>query len=196
MSRKSFNEAVEMNDLEILFASTKRACESIIYTRGISLPPHMDVEDVTQDAIIKLLKALESFDSTKSTANTFCESIINRLIVDHIRRASLERTHRDIFANLMEDGKGAKGVDLKEEGVPDSLKNRKIVNDSRSEDDYYMTEILLDTAKSLTERQQKVFVLRQKGYTREEIAKELKVSVRTVATDWSNVSKVLLDLIY
>ena len=192
MTKKNFNEAVELKDLESLLDNTKKACSRIIYSKGYRLPSHIDLEDITQDAIIKLLKALETFDEKKSTANTFCDRVITNLISDHIRRFITEYKYFDPTATTADCIMGGRDENT------DLYGDTKIVDkgDVAGNDDYYMVDILLDTTKLLTERQKRVFVLRQRGYTREEIARSLGVSVRTVAGEWSVVSKVLLDLIY
>lgn len=188
--KNSFNEAVATDNLEMLLANTKKACASIVHGRGYILPPHLDVEDISQDAVMKLIKALETYDETKSTANTFCDRVINNLITDHIRRAILESKHRTSYSTINGDDSNES-----EDSKGNSM-NNVVPTDRDSEDINYMTEILIDTTKVLTERQRQVFILRQKGYTRIEIGEKLGVSVRTVAGDWSVVSKVLLDLIY
>lgn len=191
MSKQGFNEAVENRDLELLLKNTKKACGSIIRTKGYYLPSHLDVEDIAQDAMIKLMRALETFDESKSTANTFCDRVINNLITDHVRRAVLESRHRSDYHSVI--GNDSQSDD--ELGENNSTASY-IPVDNRTEDEIYMKEILMSATKQLTERQMRVFVFRRMGYTRNEIADKLSVSLRTVAGDWKRVTQVLLDLIY
>lgn len=189
MSKKSFNEAVEMNDLELLFRSTKKVCSSVINIKRYKLPNHLDIEDITQEAVIKLLKALDSFDSTKSTANTFCNRVINNLIIDYVRSAVVESKKVDNSVGITS---GDENFELGCTGDRSTI----IPQDNDTNSEYHMVELLASITKTLTDRQRELFMLRQEGYTMEEIAKKLSISRRTAQTDWSRVSQVLLDLIY
>lgn len=196
---------VAEDNLDELLEATRKLCNHKITVHSVQLPTYVDREDVMQDAMLKVFRAYERFDSTKASANTYFTRIIENTIIDHIRHSQTQYSVNDVSG--VSDAYGTRILELID---GNGLQRRKregestAVNDTRVKDLIYgssleeqlLMELMLDLDKMLNERELQIFNLRYEGYTHEEIAEKIGVSRPTVAKDWVRVRKIVLGLIY
>ena len=73
-----------------------------VYARVRFKVPEVDVEDVTQDIFISILKSLHSFRG-QSKFSTWIRTITNRKIVDYHRSQSAAEVEQPDYENLLQD---------------------------------------------------------------------------------------------
>lgn len=203
--KKTFNEMVAEDSLDELLEATRKLCNYKLQANNIKLPTYIGKEDVMQDAMIKVFKAYRKFDPSKSSANTYFTRIIDRVIIDHIRRSKSQPSLQ--WANASVDELGATIIDLTtgnisvakdlEQGTrrANIIKQvQKPVNDAYREE-HLTIDVQLDLKNILSDREIKIFKFKYEGYTLQEIADKLGVSRPTVAKDWLRVREVLMELL-
>ncbi len=203
--KKTFNEMVAEDSLDELLEATMKLCSYKLQANNIKLPTYIGEEDVVQDAMIKVFKAYRKFDPSKSSANTYFTRIIDRVIIDHIRRAKSQPSIQGASASVdelgstiidlitgnisavkdLEQGTGRTGI-IKQAQIP--------VNDDYS-GEHLIIDVQLDLKNILSDREAKIFKFKYEGYTLQEIADKLGVSRPTVAKDWLRVREVLMELL-
>jgi RNA polymerase sigma factor (sigma-70 family) len=201
--KRTFNDMVAEENLDELLEATRKLCGYKIKSQNIQLPNYIGVEDVMQDAAIKVYKAYKRFDPKKASANTYFTRVIERVIIDHIRHSQTQLSGmssvEDVFDSKMMDACTG-NISVEDKGLDELPKSHCLDLDSmmmnEGEEDRLFSEILIDLGNELTKREKKIFVLRYIGYTHEEIAKKMNISRPTVAKDWGRVRKLVLNLIY
>jgi len=186
--QKGFNEIVEDKDMDELMKATKRVCNYKLYSQNVKLPPYLDKDDVIQDAMFKVFKAMDRFDSNKANAYTYITRIIDNVIIDYIRKSKndwLETTE------LLDHYQSSKVTStLTEQDILDMNRPSKEYNK-----DFLSSELIMDLNRSLTYSEKQIFSLRYQGYTHQEIATKLKMSRPSVAKKWRKIRKVILNWI-
>lgn len=203
--KKTFNEMVAEDSLDELLEATMKLCSYKLQVNNIKLPTYIGKEDVVQDAMIKVFKAYRKFDPSKSSANTYFTRIIDRVIIDHIRRAKSQPSLQ--WANASVDELGSTIIDLITGNISaiedleqvtrytNTIKQAQIpVNDNYREE-HLIIDVQLDLKNILSDREAKIFKFKYEGYTLQEIADKLGVSRPTVAKDWLRVREVLMELL-
>lgn len=203
--KKTFNEMVAEDSLDELLEATRKLCNYKLQANNIKLPTYIGKEDVVQDAMIKVFKAYRKFDPSKSSANTYFTRIIDRVIIDHIRRSKSQLSLQ--WANASVDELGSTIIDLITGNISaiedleqvtrytDTIKQAQIpVNDNYREE-HLIIDVQLDLKNILSDREAKIFKFKYEGYTLQEIADKLGVSRPTVAKDWLRVREVLMELL-
>jgi len=195
--QKSFNKAINTNDLEALLDTAKKVCSYNIKTRNIQLPPFMDREDIIQEVLFKVYKAFDKFDNSKSSANTYFNRVIDRVIIDCIRKVStmqkyvsnsaLDYTSNEYLDNVLYADQSNEKSTLVQKYCNNTLNTSTGVVEVK--------ELLIDLQNVLTDRQRSILKLRYSGYTFHDIAKKLGVSCPTVQNDWKLIKQQVKLLI-
>lgn len=203
--RKTFNEMVAEGSLDELLEATRKLCSYKLQANNIKLPTYIGKEDVMQDAMIKVFKAYRKFDPSKSSANTYFTRIIDRVIIDHIRRAKSQPSLQ--WASASVDELGSTIIDLitgnisavkdLEQGTRHTniIKQAQIPVNDDYRGEHLIIDVQLDLKNILSDREAKIFKFKYEGYTLQEIADKLGVSRPTVAKDWLRVREVLMELL-
>jgi len=100
-----------LNDLELvkLAQQGERNAFTILYERHLPsvynrvryVIPEQDVEDITQEIFIAVLKSLKSF-KFKSQFSTWLRTLTNRTIADYYRRRERTNSHQNVNLEQME----------------------------------------------------------------------------------------------
>lgn len=151
------NEMV-INDVEKILSRVKKIAGYKIARTSFA---GMSNEDVIQEILINVYKALDKYDPSKSQLDTYLNHVINNKINDciriakkHIAMSNAVRLVDDIVGEEIEDD---------------------ITTVSVEESGYISVEYLYDIANSLnlSEREVAILKLRLMGYKNEEIGKKL-----------------------
>jgi RNA polymerase sigma factor (sigma-70 family) len=123
------------------------------------LKNRFDAADLSQDTFVRLLDSKHPLEDVREP-RAFLATIANRLMLNLYRRRSLEQAYLDALANMPEDD------------AP-SAESRAAVLEALNEVDQVLA--------LLSSKARHAFLMSQlEGYTQEEIAEALSVSVRTV----------------
>ncbi len=149
------------NEFDRIYAEYHGKVLSYVKAR---IPNHHDAEDVTADIFVKVMSALDKYDSEKASLSTWIYTIAANAIRDHLRKATIrashtqevEEAHWDFFAR-------------EEDSCMDGLLNEE------------MLEVLADALESLSERERTVIILHfYKGIPHKELALQMNLSYANV----------------
>lgn len=126
-------------------------------------------QDLTQDVFVKLSKHLDKFDESKSSLNTFLNTIVRTTIIDFYRH---EKTRKNMFSNNIE-------TFVNEEGENYFQVASKVETDANIIEGE-LSLLIQKTLNSFNENQQKVCKLQMQGFQMNEIATELNIPEGTV----------------
>lgn len=195
---KSFNEAVTEGDVDELLKVTQKICYYKLQKRNVKMPTFISKEDVVQDCMIKVYQALDKFDSSKASANTYFTRIIERVIIDSIRYYQAKERLKDEYNDFVIDTYCG-NISSSSESDRDSLINlnddmlMQKVTDYDWDEDLLFRDVLNNLSDMLSERERKILILRYNGYTHQEVADILGLSRATIAKEWRRVRKLVLE---
>lgn len=136
------------------------------YLIKLTLNEH-DAKDLTQDTIIKAIKSINSFDSSKASFSTWLITIAKNLWLDSIRKKNV----REKFFKKSQDS-----FELSTNQV----------------DSFIESEEILRALKTLSDKLRIPIIMKYNlGYSYDEIAKYLRIPIGTVKSRISNGVKAL-----
>jgi RNA polymerase sigma-70 factor (ECF subfamily) len=142
-----------------------------VYNRVKSKVPPQDVEDVTQDVFLAVVRSLDSYQQ-RSRFNTWLYTIVNRQIADFYRRRN--RSERGQIVELDEES----------EDIPSTL-------DQESADQRMLIQRAMNT---LPEHYQEVILMRfADGLTFAEIAEQRGQSLEAVKSLYRRAMQAIRD---
>lgn len=122
-----------------------------------------DIEDLTQDIFVKAAAALHTFDSEKSTVDTWLHTITRNTAIDFLRSRDTSTTSYDTWEGGIEEQQ------VDEDSNPESiLIRRETLND------------VMDAVGDLPDRQRQVVVLLAEGLSYVDVAIALESSEAAV----------------
>ena len=161
----------QVGDRDAFYALYNRYVQRV-YNRVKSKVPPQDVEDVTQEIFIALVRSLDGYQQ-RSRFNTWLYTIVNRQIADFYRRRSRsERGH---------------GIELDSEGAPEIP--------STAEHDHADQRMAIQKAlNTLPDHYQEVIMLRfAEGLTFAEIADQRGQSLEAVKSLYRRALQAVRD---
>jgi RNA polymerase sigma-70 factor (ECF subfamily) len=133
----------QLGDRDAFYALYNRYLQRV-YNRVKSKVPPQDVEDVTQEIFIALVRSLETYQQ-RSRFNTWLYTIVNRQIADFYRRRS--RSERGHSVELDSDG----APEIPSTAEHDSADQRMIIQTAlNSLPEHYQEVIMMRFADGLT----------------------------------------------
>jgi RNA polymerase sporulation-specific sigma factor len=175
----TFDELHAIGEMDLFLAKAIKHCK--IKLRSVRLAG-MDIDDVAQEAVIKVYKSLEKYDSKTSKLTTYVDHVIDNMIRDCLRKAgslkNLMVTNADELV-LNPDTETDFMAGIETIGLQHGIKDMGYEN---TEDFIDVTEHM-----NLTAQEKKVFILRMEGYEFAEIAKSMGVTKSRLSQVWSSV---------
>lgn len=151
-----------------------------------------DRDDVIQEGMIGIFKAIRDFDEEKNTSfRTFAEVCVNRQIISAIRKANLRKhqiLNESVSLSQEQDAKDSEKIfadrlDAGDKDDPEALMLMKEI-----------TEFLIaDKSELFSPLEQQVLTLMLKGKKYREIASELDRSVKTVDNAIQRIKKKIYN---
>lgn len=144
-----------------------------IYAKYHPLPPHIEQDDLLQEALLRMLKHISKYDPSRGSLRTFLERHTNGAIIDHLRwvgRRSGYSRYRGQSFTLVSLSDRVEGGDEVEKELATHLPDLK----AHPEVDYITTRelpaLLKIGSKSMSRRDWRVLVL---YYWEEKTQKEI-----------------------
>lgn len=182
---KGFDELIALNEMEAILAKAKKYCEQKI---GMQKFAGMETEDVVQEVLIKIYKAVETFDPSKAKASTYFYYVIDNGIKDHLRISGSRRNLAVVNALTIID-------DVANEVDKSGFTDNEIVLgsvDCTFSTKEYIYDILENIG--LNEREIRIFKMRAAGYQFDEIAGFEGCSKARMSQLWSKVQKKISQI--
>lgn len=173
------DEAFALGDLDQFYKRSKEKIAAKISGRKFA---GFEAEDVSQECLIKIHKAIPKYDASKAKIGTFIDTIIQNTLKDSFKKAGSNTNLSVVNAKSLND-----------ESVPTKfvLEGAEDVPFEIGTDDggYVMFEVVTDLMSNLglTDREKEVFKLRASGYENCEIADILGVSRVRISQIWSRI---------
>lgn len=185
--RQQYNQLTDEEVIRIIREGDTEAYNYIIkkYTQLVRMKTKsyfligFDRDDVIQEGLIGLYKAIESFDETKKISfRTFAELCIKRQIISSIKKATRQKhsplnTYVSIYAPVEQDDQERMLLDLIINPRSEEPQNFLIKKDIQS---YWNEKLKL----ALTPLEYNVLMLYLKGYSYLEMSIMLKISEKSV----------------
>jgi RNA polymerase sporulation-specific sigma factor len=176
---ESFEESVALGELDSFLSSVKEHTMKKIAGKTFA---GMETDDVLQECLVKVYTSIDKFDSSKSTAGTFFDNIIDNRISDLLRRAGMASNLAVVNATELVE--------------PDSFEEQVLPSNfmtviSMDECGYNNFELKYDFLESidLNDTEKRVFKLRCAGYDFVEIASIMQTSKSWISQIWKRVMK-------
>jgi RNA polymerase sigma-70 factor (ECF subfamily) len=170
-SDETLARKAQLGDRDAFYALYNRYLPRV-YNRVKSKVPPQDVEDVTQDIFIALVRSLDGYQQ-RARFNTWLYTIVNRQIAEFYRRRS--RSERDPYVEL--DGEGA--PELSSTGENEQTEQRMSIQRALN---------------SLPEHYQEIIMLRfADGLTFAEIAEQRQQSLEAVKSLYRRAVQAIRD---
>ncbi|GAA0674044.1 sigma-70 family RNA polymerase sigma factor [Clostridium cadaveris] len=136
------------------------------YLIKLTLNEH-DAEDLTQDVIVKAIKNINSFDSSKASFSTWLITIAKNLWLDSVRKNNV----REKFFRKSQN---------------------RFETSTNQVDSFIESEEVLSALKNLSDKLRIPIIMQYNlGYSYDEIAKHLRIPIGTVKSRISNGVKAL-----
>ncbi len=181
METSTFDELYAIGEMNLFLEKAINHCKAKIRTVKFA---GMEIEDVAQEAAIKVLRSLDNYNAETSKLSTYVDHVIDNMIRDCLRYVGTQKNLMvvnadDLFFNPTLD------ISTKQDDVGDYYTNKFGVIDAG----YQNVEDIIDVTEhmGLNEREKEVFLLRMEGYEFTEIAKFIGVSKSRLSQIWSNV---------
>lgn len=151
-----------------------------------------DRDDVIQEGMIGIFKAIRDFDEEKNTSfRTFAEVCVNRQIISAIRKANLRKhqiLNESVSLSQEQDARDSEKIfagrlDAGDKDDPETLMLMKEITDF----------LLADKSELFSPLEQQVLTLMLKGKKYREIAAELDRSVKTVDNAIQRIKKKIYN---
>jgi len=177
MPHMTYDELYALGDMDSFLTKTRKHCAAKIGNMRFA---GMDREDVIQETVIKVYRALEKYNSNVSKLSTYVDHVIQNMMRDKLRQAGSGKNLA--HANAMSvaetfDGNSAAEPPANEVGV------------GSFDTGYADFEFFHDIANGmgLLDREKTVLRLFTEGYHFAEISEKLGVSKSRVSQIWKSV---------
>ncbi|WP_426455411.1 sigma-70 family RNA polymerase sigma factor (plasmid) [Paenibacillus sp. S-38] len=140
----------------------------------------MDADDVKQEALLKVYRSLDKYDSSKAKMSTFLDHIISNTIRDCLKKAGSGTNLRVVNAMSL-NAYATDSMDGAEEMT---------LQVGTEDVGYTAFEVMTDLMENvgLTDREKEIFRLHASGYDFGEIAQVFKISRGRMSQIWSNIT--------
>lgn len=136
-----------------------------------------DSEDLIEEGILAVFSAVKAFDGTKASFSAFAALCIKRAMSSHIRTVSAGKRIPDRLVSSLDE------VDISSPDTPEQLYIQKESLQSLKESIRF----------SLTELEYSVLCAYLEGFTHQQIAARLDISLKSVDNALSRIRKKLKD---
>jgi RNA polymerase sporulation-specific sigma factor len=178
-----YDELLAVGDMDKFLTKAKEMCEVKIHATDFV---GMEKEDVVQEVLLSVYRAVDAYDSSRAKASTFFENVINNRIRDCLRKA---KTNMPLCLAV-------ELVESPEDISNDSGSTHKSNAVLKSVDgDYGCSEYEIDFMENigLNDREKQIFKLRCAGYEFTEIATMLGLTKARISQLWKGVIKKYED---
>lgn len=174
------DEAFALGEMDTFY---KRTVEKVKMTVRGQKFAGMEIDDVVQETLIKVHRAMPKYDNTKSKVGTYVDSIIRNMVKDCFKRASSQSNLCVVNAQPIDGPSSVNEQTMDNAG--DDICFQVGVTDSS----YYVFEVVTDLLENLglTDREKEVFKLRAAGYENFEIAQILGITRSRITQIWSKI---------
>lgn len=132
---------------------------------------HADAEDIVQNIFLRLLSGKLS-DSDENTIKFYLFKAVKNGVIDHQRKNTKIQLSSDFDISTPDDGE----------------------SDNRELEEMILKDQILQSIRQLPPKCQDIFVLSKiHGYTYQEIANELDISIKTVEAQMTKAFKILRE---
>lgn len=141
----------------------------------------VDKEDLIQESMLKLLKALKHYDSSKSSPATFISRVIDNKIKDVFKAASTQKNWVNYTAVHIESVR----EDCEEENLEFQLPD---------EEKGFEDVIFLESLNKIkwTKKEREVINYLLKGYQKKEIAQKMKLTSASISQTCTKIKNKLI----
>jgi RNA polymerase sporulation-specific sigma factor len=171
----TYDELFAVGEMNLFLKKAQKHCAAKIGNRKFA---GMDKEDVIQEALIKVYRSLDKYDSKVSKLNTFVDHVIENIICDYLRKAGSRKNLLVVNAAAISE-------------VTNDSEESTEVSYQLGEVDYGYenSELLMDVMENmnLSDREKEIFKLRMEGYEFVEIAQKLGMSKSRLSQVWSKI---------
>jgi len=177
-SHSLLRRALDLNDQEAWDDLDQHYRRFIYYILHQAKAPLEDIEDLTQQVMILLMRNLKNYDSSKGSFRSWLRSVITNATFSHFRKMKSQQERIKAFSHEV-----AQSETFKRSGV------EKFIEEEWEK--YLSTLALERVKKTFNERTMYAFELGLKGMEASLIAEEVGLKVSTVYTLRKRVKQAL-----
>lgn len=178
METKDMDQLLDLGEIDLFLGKAKEKCEKKL--RGKSFAG-MEQDDVVQEVLIKVYRALTNYDRNKSKVSTYIDHVIENMVKDCFKKCGSVKNLSNVNALEIEDSYTGEYEELE--------KVKYSVHLGTDDLNFMEREFLLDIeySEKLSPRERQVFLLHYKGYAKIEIAHKLGLTKARISQIWGEI---------
>ena len=177
--KKTFDELLVQNELDLILGKVQDRCMTKLKSKGYSFNS-MNYSDVTQEVLCTVYKAIDKYDSGRSSFATYMERVIDNGI-----KNCFIRDNRNYNTTLN-----------KAKSMEDEMESTGGACFSRNENNYRIVEFICDIERlDLSPKEKYILSRKLNKYHTKEIAEDLGYTSARVSQLWKQVKDRVKHLV-